>query len=108
MCDQCDYCFHSKYCGGTERGIMDCDPPEYWCSVDGDYYYLEDSEILCQLREEFIADLIAAGTSEEEAEEMAEGEDFEVNCPHFLDAEPWDKYDRGDYEYDMMRDEGLL
>ncbi len=108
MCDQCDYCFHSKSCGGVQRGVMDCDPPEYWCSVDGDYYYLDDSEILFQLKEEFIADLIASGTPEEEAEETAEDMDFDITCPYYLEAQQWDFDDRADYEYDMMRDEGLL
>jgi len=32
----CDSCVHCKFMKGHQRGVMDCDPDEWWCSMDED------------------------------------------------------------------------
>ena len=86
MCSQCGYCLKAKGYTGMQRGLMDCDPPEYWCSAENEYYDLEDYEIEAMLRERYITELIERGYSEEEAEDEAEQEDFEVECPDYIDS----------------------
>lgn len=40
MCirDCCEDCIHRKRLRGSQRGIMDCDPDEIWCSCGNDYF----------------------------------------------------------------------
>lgn len=47
----CADCINSKCLKGHQRGIMDCDPDEYYCECDNEYYegerqYDEDGEEL--------------------------------------------------------------
>ena len=49
--DNCEDCIHAKFQRGIQRGVMDCDPDEYWCSMDDPYFngereYDEDGEEL--------------------------------------------------------------
>ena len=40
--DKCDECIHARFKRGTSRGVMDCDPDEYWCDVDQEEYFCAD------------------------------------------------------------------
>ena len=40
--DKCNECSHAKFRHGTSRGVMDCDPDEYWCDVDQEEYFCAD------------------------------------------------------------------
>ena len=45
--DKCNECIHARFRRGTSRGVMDCDPDEYWCDVDQDEYFYTDDDIDC-------------------------------------------------------------
>ena len=40
--DKCNECIHAKFRRGTSRGVMDCNPNEYWCDVDQEEYFCAD------------------------------------------------------------------
>lgn len=40
--DKCNECIHARFKRGTSRGVMDCDPDEYWCDVDQEEYFCAD------------------------------------------------------------------
>ena len=44
--DKCNECIHARFKRGTSRGVMDCDPDEYWCDVDQEeYFYADETEV---------------------------------------------------------------
>lgn len=94
MCD-CFECLHHGHTKGACRGVMDCDPDEDWCELDSEFYCLEGYEIESMLRDEYIKELISKGMDEEEAENLAEEEEFDRTCPDFEDAWGYfeDRYD---------------
>lgn len=103
MCGQCENCVHACFARGAERGVMDCDPDEYWCSADEDmYYYGDDKEIEKELYYDFIEEAMKNGMSKEEAENAAKEEDFSVDCPSFTP----ESGGRGEFieSYDYYRD----
>lgn len=112
MCSSCDNCIHSKFSKGACRGVMDCDPDEYWCSANEDvYYYSDDDEIEREMYYEFIEETMKKGYSQEEAEELAKEEEFEVVCPSYSPGDYYDEErymdDQADYLYDRMREDGF-
>ena len=40
--DKCSECSHARFKRGTSRGVMDCDPDEYWCDVGQEEYFCAD------------------------------------------------------------------
>ena len=40
--DKCNECIHARFKQGTSRGVMDCDPDEYWCDVGQEEYFCAD------------------------------------------------------------------
>ena len=42
--DKCNECGHARFRRGTSRGVMDCDPDEYWCDVDPEEYFYADEK----------------------------------------------------------------
>lgn len=108
MCRQCEDCGHSCCRRGAVRGIMDADPDEYWCDANEDeYYYADDDEIEREMYYEFIEEAMKKGMSQEEAEEAADEEEFEVDCPSYFCYDPYDDY-YDDGPYDTVKEaEGL-
>lgn len=100
MCSQCENCVHSKFSRGAVRGVMDCDPDEYWCDANEDeYYYSDDDEIRNELFEEL---------SEEEKAET-DIDDIEIDCPGYSYFDPYE-YEESmrDGPYDTVKEaEGL-
>jgi len=45
---KCEGCKHLCYIGMTQRGVMDCDPPEWYCDLD----YNEDED--CNMFDEVV------------------------------------------------------
>ena len=108
MCRQCEDCGHACFKRGAVRGVMDCDPDEYWCDANEDeYYYADDSDIEREMYYAFIEDAMSKGMAQEEAEAAADEEEFEVECPSYFCYDPYDDY-YDDGPYDTVKEaEGL-
>ena len=79
--DCCETCGWARFRRGACRGVMDCDPDEYWCECDNEYFY-----------------------GEREYDEDGE----ELDCEDYSYYDPYEDYyydDRADYYYDQMKDE---
>ena len=55
--EKCNECIHTRFRRGASRGVMDCDPDEYWCDVGQDEYFCADDD------------------------------EFDIDCPDFSEAD---------------------
>ena len=45
MCEcRCEDCYWCRVIRGQQRGIMDCDPDEWYCEADEDEFFFTDWE----------------------------------------------------------------
>lgn len=100
--DKCNECSHARFKRGTSRGVMDCDPDEYWCDVDQDEYFCaDDDELRLIFREDYIEQLVKEGIDLEKAKEEADEIEFDIDCPDFNESDDYEP--DPDYLYDLWR-----
>ena len=87
MSSCCESCRKIGFIKGACRGVMDCDPDEYYCEADNDFYFCcDDEEIIKELVNEEIKDKqkeLNRELTKEEVNDIEEDIRDNFGCPDY-------------------------